>query len=191
MHLFDTRKVDEGAWLETFRFTSIIAISGIEKSAICLLPCTDRMDATVEKDNKFTKILAAAGTVLVWLPLAAPIIFAVIRLIGNRRFMLDYLMPFELFPLILFGSVLLIWAAIRGKARVKLICWSFGAAAALLVLGLVLAQVSGLASGRIEPDGTWNTIVLGFLAASAAALLTLAAGGILLLRDLTKKTIDS
>ena len=141
----------------------------------------------MEKDNKFTKILPGAGTVLVWLPLAAPIIFAVIRLIGNRRFMLDYLMPFELFPLILLGSGLLIWAAIRAKSRVKLICWGFGAAAALLVLGLVLAQVSGLASGRIEPDGTWNTIVLGFLAASTAALLTLAVGGILLFWDLTKK----
>ena len=96
-------------------------------------------------------------------------------------------MPFELFPLILLGSGLLIWAATRGKARLRPICWSFGAAAALLVISQVLAVVSGLASGRIEPTGFWWTIVLILLAASAAALLTLAVGGILLLKDLTKK----
>ena len=142
----------------------------------------------MKKKNTFTKILAIAGTVLVWLPLASPVFFGVIRLIGRRRFMLDYLMPFELFPLILLGSGLLIWAAIRSKAPLKLIGWSLGAAVTLLVIGLVLAQVSGLASGRTEPDGTWNTVVLFFLAASTVALLTLAVGGILLLRDLWKKS---
>jgi len=67
------------------------------------------------KKDVFTRILAAAGTALVWLPIAAPVVFGVIGLIERRRFMLDYLMPFELFPLVLLGTALLIWAAIRAK----------------------------------------------------------------------------
>jgi hypothetical protein len=142
----------------------------------------------MDKKNTFTKILAAAGTVLVWLPLAAPVIFGAIRLIESRRFMLDYLMPFELFPLILIGSGLLIWAAIRARSRLKHISWSFGAAVSLLALSQVLAVVSGLASGRIEPTGPWWISVLILLAVATFAIITIAVGGILLLRDLFHKS---
>ncbi len=93
-------------------------------------------------------------------------------------------MPFEIFPLVLLGSGLLIWAAIRSKLRLKHISWGFAAAVVLMVLGLVLAQVSGLASGRIEPDGTWDTIVTGLLIAADIALVVTAVGGTLLVRDL-------
>ena len=141
----------------------------------------------MEKKNTFTRVLAAAGTVLVWLPLAAPIIFTLIRLVESGRFMLDFLMPFEIFPLVLLGSGLLIWAAIRSKLRIKHIGWAFGAAVILMMLGLLLAQVSGLASGRIEPDGTWDTAVSGLLIASDIALVVTAVGGALLVRDLLLK----
>jgi len=140
----------------------------------------------MEKHKLLTKRLAIIGCVFLWLPLAAPVIFSVSYFRSSGKFMLDFLMPFELFPLTLLGSTLLIWAAIRSKMHIKRIGWAFGAAVILLVLGLALAQVSGLASGRIEPDGTWNIIILVFLAASVVALLTLAVSGILLLRDLMK-----
>src|SRR4030042_3795402 len=101
-----------------------------------------------------TKRLALIGLIFLWLPLVAPVIFSLRYFRGSGKFMLDYLIPFEIFPLVLLGSGLLIWAAIRSKLRIKHISWGFAAAVALLVVGLVLAQVSGLASGRIEPDGT-------------------------------------
>jgi hypothetical protein len=55
------------------------------------------------------------------------------------------------------------------------------------MVGLVLAQVSGLASGRIESYGTWDAIVTGLLIASDIALVVTAVGGTLLVRDLIKK----
>ncbi len=66
-------------------------------------------------DNKhiFTKILALAGTILAWLPVAAPILFSGARLGRGGMFHIDYLMPAELFPLVLAGGGLLLWAALR------------------------------------------------------------------------------
>ena len=135
-----------------------------------------------------TKRLAIIGCIFLWLPLVAPVIFALRYFRGSGKFMLDYLLPFEIFPLVLLGSGLLIWAAIRSKLRLKHISWGFAAAVALLVVGLVLAQVSGLASGRIEPDGTWDTIVAGLLIAADIALVVTAVGGTLLVRDLLNKS---
>jgi hypothetical protein len=142
----------------------------------------------MKKNNTFTKILAIAGTVLVWLPLAAPIFFSIGLYIRSRRFMIDYLMPAELFPLVILGSGLLIWAAIRAKSRVKRIGWSFGVAVGLLVLSQVLAVVSGLASGRIEASGIWWVLVITLLAAFIMAVVAIGGGGILLLRDLFHKS---
>lgn len=142
----------------------------------------------MEKKTILTKRLAIIGCIFLWLPLVAPIIFSLRYFRGSGEFMLDFLMPFEIFPLVLLGSGLLIWAAIRSKQRVKHICWGFAAAVFLLVLGLVLAQVSGLASGRIEPDGTWNMLVSGLLIAADIALVVTAVGGTLLVRDLLKKS---
>ena len=142
----------------------------------------------MEKQMILTKRLAIIGCIFLWLPLVAPVIFALRYFRGSGKFMLDYLLPFEIFPLVLLGSGLLIWAAIRSKLRLKHISWGFAAAVALLVVGLVLAQVSGLASGRIEPDGTWDTIVAGLLIAADIALVVTAVGGTLLVRDLLNKS---
>jgi hypothetical protein len=71
----------------------------------------------MEKKNVFTKILAITGTVLVCLPILAPILLSVIFLIADGEFLFDYLMPAELFPVAMAGGVLLLWAAIREKRR--------------------------------------------------------------------------
>ncbi len=65
------------------------------------------------KRDAFTKILAIAGTVLVWLPVAAPFFFSIIAFAQGRVFRFDYLMPAELFPAVLLGAGLLLWAAFR------------------------------------------------------------------------------
>lgn len=134
-----------------------------------------------------TKRLAIIGCILLWLPLVAPVIFSLRYFRGSGKFMLDFLMPFEIFPLVLLGSGLLIWASIRSKLRLKHISWGFAAAVLLMLLGLVLAQVSRLASGRIQPDSIWNTIVVMLLIAADIALVITAVGGTLLVRDLIKK----
>jgi len=74
----------------------------------------------MEKRGIFTKILATVGTVLVWFPILAPILLTVIFYINERIFRFDYLMPMELFLAALIGGGLLIWAALRMRARARL-----------------------------------------------------------------------
>ena len=138
----------------------------------------------MKKKNTFTKILAGAGTILVWLPLLAPVFFSVISLMSDGVFRFDYLMPAELFPIIILGFGLLVWAAIRAKMRLKLIIWSLGVAVGAVVLSQVVAVVTGIASGRTEPAGFWFGLMLVFFAAFFLSLVILAIGGTLLTRDL-------
>ncbi len=136
------------------------------------------------KKDRFTKILAIVGTVFVWLPILAPVAFAVIRFIQARRVMFDYFIPAELFPVVLVGSGLLLWAAIRARSRRGIIGWSLGAAVGLLVASMAVAQVTGLDSGEAEMGGWQWAIVLVLFAGFWLALLGIAIGGILLVRDL-------
>lgn len=140
----------------------------------------------MEKKDVFTKILAIIGTVLAWLPILAPVFFSVIALIDMRVFRFDYLMPAELFPAVLVGGGLLLWAALRVRSHQRLIGWGLAVAAGLLVGSQALAVVSGLASGETEPGGLWWALVLILLAGYSLTLVIIGIGGVLLLRDLFK-----
>jgi hypothetical protein len=138
------------------------------------------------KKDGFTKILAIVGTILVWMPILAPIIFSLIRFIQARRFSFDYMLPAELFILVMIGGVLLFWAAVRARGQWKLIGWSILAAIALLVGSQGLTVVSGVASG--ENESSWLTsVVLAGIAAFDLAAIAIGVGGVLLLLDLFKK----
>jgi len=97
-------------------------------------------------------------------------------------------MPAELFPFALVGGGLLVWAALRAHVRLPLIAWGLGLSAAFLIGGQLLAVVTGLASGETEPAGFWWVLVLAMIVANSLALLLLAIGGSLLLRDLYSDT---
>ena len=58
----------------------------------------------MEKNARRTKFLAITGTVLVLFPVAAAIFFSAARLIRGGPFMIDYLLPGELFFVILLGG---------------------------------------------------------------------------------------
>jgi hypothetical protein len=140
----------------------------------------------MEKKGVLTKILAIAGTVLVWFPILAPILFSVVALLAERMFRFDYLMPAELFPAALAGGALLLWAALRARARQRLIGWGLGSAIGLLVGGQGLAVVTGLTSAETSPAGWMMVVVLGTIITYALALIVIGVGGALLLRDLFK-----
>jgi hypothetical protein len=140
----------------------------------------------MEKKSVFTKILAIVGTVLVWFPILAPILLSVAAFITERVFRFDYLMPAELFLATLVGGGLLIWAALRARSRRGLIGWGLGIAAGFLVIGQVLAVVTGLASGATEPAGWWWALVLSSIVVYSLALVVIGVGGVLLLHDLFK-----
>jgi membrane protease YdiL (CAAX protease family) len=143
---------------------------------------------TMEKKKVLTKILAIVGTVFVWFPILAPILFSIVLLIEEHIFRFDYLMPAELFPATLVGGGLLIWAALRVRLHQRLIGWSLGIAVGLLVTSQVLAVVTGLAHGETEPIGWQWTLVLTAFVVYLLALVVTGVGGGLLLRDLFKPT---
>jgi len=134
--------------------------------------------------HTLTKILAIAGTALVWFPLLAPLLLSVASVTQRRIFRFDYLMPAELFPSALVGGGLLVWAALRARSRYRLVGWGLSIAAGLLVGGQVLAVATGLASGKTEPVGWQWALVLASLVAYSLALAAIGVGGVLLLRDL-------
>ena len=141
----------------------------------------------MENKGALTKGLAITGTVLVWLPILAPIFFSIIFLIQRQLFRFDYLMPAELGLFAFGGGILLLVAAIRAHSRQKLIGWGLGIAFITVVGGQVLAVVTGLASGGAEPVGWRWALVLGSLVLYSLAIVGVGIGGILLLRDLFKR----
>ncbi|MFN8497224.1 MAG: hypothetical protein U0641_05150 [Anaerolineae bacterium] len=138
----------------------------------------------MKRRDSLTKILAVAGTVLMWLPFLAPVLLAIGVTMTRGRFLFDYLMPAELFPAVLGGGALLLAAAVRMRSRRALIGGALGIAVGALAAGQALAVVTGLASGETGPSGWPWALVLGSLAAYSLAVAAMGIGGLLLLRDL-------
>ncbi|MHB1317477.1 MAG: hypothetical protein ACYCYF_02540 [Anaerolineae bacterium] len=133
--------------------------------------------------DRWTRVLAVAGCVLVWLTLSSPLLFSLMRLSRGGRFLFDYLMPAELFPLALAGGLLLLWAALRSQSSVARVAWSLGVAAAALVGSQGLAVVTGLASGAQEAEGWRWALVIAGLAIYILALVALGLVGARMTRD--------
>jgi hypothetical protein len=142
----------------------------------------------MEKRGFFTEFLAISGTVFSALPLLAPIVLGLIAYFDRHRYLFDWLMPAELFPLVLLGGGLLVWAALRARSRRAWVGWSLGLAVAFLIGGQALAMVTGLASGEIEPEGIWWILVLVSLALYTLGVVSLVVNGILLMRDVFRRT---
>ena len=137
----------------------------------------------MSKNDALTKTLAVAGVLLAWIPLLAPLVFGLIRLASGRPFLVDWLMPAELFPVALLGGALLLWAARRARSRQRPIAWGLGLAVVLLVGSQALAVATGLADGRTEPTGLPWALVLGALAGYVLALVAVGVAGLRLARD--------
>ena len=140
----------------------------------------------MEKKDGLTKTLAVTGTVLVWLPLLAPFVFGVLAFFQRGFFGFDYLMPAELFLVVLLGSAALFWAALRAHAYVRLVGGGFLLAVVSLVAGQAIAVATGLASGEAQPEGWRWGLVIGSLAIYWLGLTIVGTGGALLVRDLFK-----
>lgn len=137
-------------------------------------------------DNKYflTKALAAAGTVLVWMPIFLTILTSIIVAVSRHIFRFDYLMPAELFPVALCGALLLFWAALRAHSHRGLIGWGLAAAVVFLAGGQAIAVVTGLASGAVPAAGWRLALVVASLAIYALALIEIGIAGIMLVKHL-------
>jgi hypothetical protein len=138
----------------------------------------------MENKGALTKGLTITGTVLVWLPILAPILFSLILFIQQQIFRFDYLMPAELGLFAFGGGILLLVAAIRTHSHIKLIGWGLGIALVMIVGGQALAVVTGLADGSTAIGGWQWALVLSSLAIYSLAIVGVGVGGIFLWRDL-------
>ncbi len=132
------------------------------------------------KKNVLTRILAIAGTILVWLPVIALVVISGSVLIRRGEFHVDYLIPAELFPAFLGGGLLLLWASIRARCYRLWIGVGLGAVGVLIVSGQAIAMLTGLATGATERGGWQWAIVLGAIILYDLAVVAVGVGGILL-----------
>jgi hypothetical protein len=116
------------------------------------------------KHDRWTKIIAICGTVVAGLPLVFTILTAAVGSWMDKRFLFDWMMPAELFPFVLAGSALLVWAAWRAQWRRMWFAVGVVLLFVLLFGGQALAVVSGLADGSRPAQGVWWAIVVGSIA---------------------------
>ena len=133
----------------------------------------------MEKKDTLSKILAIVGTVLVWIPILAPVFFGFVSLGMDGIYRFDYLMPAELGILAFVGGAFLFWAAIRAKSRQAIVARGLGIAAGSIA---ILNAFGDVVPGSLE----W-AIVVGLLIAYSLAIVVMGIGGVLLWRDLFKK----
>jgi hypothetical protein len=147
----------------------------------------------MDKKKRLSWWLALLATILLWFPIAAIVIISAVygimngSLMYNGIFMVDYLIPAELFLVVSVGALLLLWAAIRSKKM--LIEVIVGCVLGLIGLGLGqgMAVWTGLAHGDTEPSGwPWIT-VLGLIILYDLAVVFLAIVGTRLTIFLGKK----
>ena len=141
--------------------------------------------------SPLTRTLALIGTIAVLSPVALMLLTSALGTSRSGSFRMDYLIPGELFPLILMGGALLAFATRRAGRRSdsqnrRLIEWSFGVAVVSLILSQGLAVATGLASGETPAEGLPWIAVLALLLIYDGAVIALGAGGVLLVRDLFK-----
>ncbi len=141
----------------------------------------------MHKSDIFTKVLATVGALFVWFPIVATVVTAAAGSIRSRTLRFDYLMPAELFPVVLAGAGLLLWAALRARSRRELIGWGIAMMLVLLVGGQVVASATGLASGETEPAGWIWALVIASLVGYTLALVELGIAGLLLIRDVFQR----
>jgi len=132
------------------------------------------------KATKAMRILTVVGTVLLALPIGFMLVTSVIGSIMRKQFLMDYMIPAELFLLVLAGAVILVVAAFRTGLNKKqtLLCLAGTCAALLACQGL--AVVTGLASGRTAAEGLPLYAVMGLLIVYDVMVVVDIIGGIIL-----------
>ncbi|PKQ29223.1 MAG: hypothetical protein CVT60_06495 [Actinobacteria bacterium HGW-Actinobacteria-10] len=135
------------------------------------------------KRGPFVKAFAVVGTALVIVPVAA-VIASAIPLMTQSGSAFDWMTPAEYAPIALVGGVLLLGCALMARDRMGLVITGNALSFGVLIAGLVVARVTGLATGQREAEGLVWALVAASIAIYGIGLLVLIAAGMLLTRDL-------
>lgn len=142
----------------------------------------------LRQHDRLTPVLAIAGTVLLWLPILAPILFMLRPLISAGVVHFDYLMPAELFLVALVGGGLALWASVRARSRTTILGWTMGIAFVALAGGQLWALASGLATGATPAAGWQWWLALASIAVYAVGVLFAAVLGTMLVVELLRRS---
>jgi len=134
-----------------------------------------------------TRFFAITGTVLAGIPILLTVVTSVVGTISAGIFLFDYLMPAELFLVALAGGLLLLWIAFRTRLFRKSIIVGLAGICVFLAASQLIALVSGLASGAIEPTGFIGTLVIAFIGLYTLAVIELAAVGAAMARRIFRQ----
>jgi hypothetical protein len=134
----------------------------------------------MEKKSSLSKVLAITGTVLVWIPIIAPFLLGFVSLIMDGIYRFDYLMPVEIGILAVIGGLLLLWGTLRMKLHRGIIAWGLG-----IMVGAIIIL---FAVGDVEPGSLRWVFAIGLLITYSLAIIGIGLGGILLWKDLVKKS---
>lgn len=132
-----------------------------------------------------TKAIAYIGTILVWIPILLTLITAAIATISSGILHIDYLMPAEFFPLVLVGTLFLLWASRSTSRYRRVIKWSSVVMVGSFVVSQGAAVLTGLASGKTEAAGWPLFLVVALLALYIATVIVQCILGVLLIRGLS------
>ncbi|MFN3691307.1 MAG: hypothetical protein ACK4R7_00305 [Fervidobacterium sp.] len=139
------------------------------------------------KNNlSFFKILSIIGLILVWTPIIFPIIISIIGLVKTGKFLFDFLFPAEMFIIVLVGSASLLLVAWKIKYNVKSIGFGLITAVVLLFGSQILATITGLASGEMEPKDGIFALVVGGIVLYDLIVIEIGVAGLYLVNKLIK-----
>ncbi len=150
-------------------------------------PVQSRSNGSSRDREYFLRLFAIIGTVIVWIPFVFTILTSVKGITMQGHLLIYYLMPAELFPIALIGSLMLVAAAQMARYLRKTIGLSFVVAIVLLFGGQIFAVQSGLAFGTTEATGwVWGVIYNTIIAYTLAQIL-IGVAGIRLVRRVFKR----
>jgi hypothetical protein len=116
------------------------------------------------KSAKAMRVLTLAGTVLLFLPIGFMLLTSAVGSITRKQFLMDYMIPSELFPIIFAGAVMLTVASFRTGCRKKQSVFLLVIMCAALFASQAVAVLTGLASGRTAAEGLPLYTVLTLMA---------------------------
>lgn len=140
-----------------------------------------------EKGLRTTKAMAWTGTVLLCVPILLTLVTSLIGSLSSGRFLMDILMPAELFPIELGGAAFLVWSSRRSGYAKSRIAWGTGVMIGGLFASQGMAFLTGLARGDAEPEGWRLMVVMALMAVFVLAVISLCITGVRLIHHLNQR----
>lgn len=119
------------------------------------------------------KIFAILGTLAVWAPTVFMVVSSLFGSLASGTFLMDFLLPAELFLIELVGMLLLVFASWKeGHLFKPLVFLSVGAIVCMATI-VIFAEATGMATGSGDPQLWMEIFVYAFTLLMSACFILL------------------